>query len=104
MNEKRFCKFFFLFSILTLVVILFNWAFDIRELGTNIISSVILAKPWYFENGTIWAIKGETKPKLYPEDDDGDRILDQLMYIPQDYEGKITNLDPIGFSRYSSKS
>lgn len=46
---------------------------------------------WFFEEGTVWPTKydplsNQKKPKIWPHEAPGqDRIVDQLMYIPPDY-------------------
>lgn len=39
--------------------------------------------PWYFKNGTIRPKPGQINA-IWPKDDPGDRILNQLMYVPME--------------------
>lgn len=45
-------------------------------------------KAWFFKGGTEYPenIKGHLR--LFPEQHEGDRIEEQLMYIPEEYQGK----------------
>lgn len=45
-------------------------------------------KPWFLSGGTEYPTNFQGTPKLFPDEDDGDRIAEQLMYVPEDYEGK----------------
>ncbi|KAF5291716.1 hypothetical protein FQR65_LT11409 [Abscondita terminalis] len=44
-------------------------------------------KPWYFYGGTDFPDMSKRDLNLFPDQADGDRILEQLMYIPENYEG-----------------
>ncbi|XP_060517098.1 glycoprotein 3-alpha-L-fucosyltransferase A-like isoform X2 [Cylas formicarius] len=44
-------------------------------------------KPWYLTDGTMLPVKTKGPVRLFPDQADGDRIIDQLMYIPEDYQG-----------------
>lgn len=43
---------------------------------------------WYFSGGTEFPEKTPGPHKLFPYNDPGDRVLEQLMYLPDDFEGK----------------
>lgn len=44
-------------------------------------------KPWFFRGGTKWPKPDKKhKIKLFPHQDSGDRIGNQLMYLPPNYE------------------
>lgn len=45
------------------------------------------AKHWYLTGGNVYPSNFKGTPRLFPEQDNGDRISDQLMYVPEDYEG-----------------
>ncbi|KAF2900249.1 hypothetical protein ILUMI_05933 [Ignelater luminosus] len=42
-------------------------------------------KPWYFKSGTAFPHPINGTPKLFPEQMGGDRITEQLMYLPGNY-------------------
>lgn len=42
---------------------------------------------WYLCGGTEFPEKTPGPHKIFPEDDPGDRVLEQLMYLPDNYEG-----------------
>ncbi|XP_022913644.1 glycoprotein 3-alpha-L-fucosyltransferase A [Onthophagus taurus] len=44
-------------------------------------------KLWFFKNGDVYPRKSVGLSTLFPNESPGDRIVDQLMYIPDDYEG-----------------
>lgn len=46
-------------------------------------------KNWYFSGGTIYPSKTKGPLKLFPDQDAGTRIEEQLMYLPEDYDGKF---------------
>lgn len=41
--------------------------------------------PWYFKHGTLFPSPSKKKPELFPEQMEGDRIIEQLMYVPPNY-------------------
>lgn len=45
-------------------------------------------KPWFMKDGKVYPTSNRGPPRLFPDQADGDRIVDQLMYIPDDYQGK----------------
>lgn len=45
-------------------------------------------KLWFFEGGTLFPTANKGLPRLFPDQMDGDRIVEQLMYVPEDYQGK----------------
>lgn len=45
-------------------------------------------KPWFMKDGTDYPTNYKGPPRLFPDQADGDRIVDQLMYVPEDYQGK----------------
>lgn len=47
-------------------------------------------RPYYLTGGTLYPTKSKGPARLFPEQADGDRIVDQLMYVPEDYQGKKT--------------
>lgn len=47
-----------------------------------------LPKPWFLSSGTEYPTNFQGVAKLFPDEDDGDRIVEQLMYVPEDYQGK----------------
>lgn len=47
-----------------------------------------LGKPWFMKDGKVYPTPNKGPPRLFPDQADGDRIVDQLMYIPEDYQGK----------------
>lgn len=47
-----------------------------------------LPKNWYLNGGTILPKKSHDSTRLLPDQSNGgDRITEQLMYVPEDYEG-----------------
>uniref|UniRef100_A0AAR5PHD8 Fucosyltransferase N-terminal domain-containing protein n=1 Tax=Dendroctonus ponderosae TaxID=77166 RepID=A0AAR5PHD8_DENPD len=44
-------------------------------------------KPFFLRGGTRYPSKSKGPVRLFPEQADGDRVVDQLMYVPEDYEG-----------------
>lgn len=46
-----------------------------------------ISKFWFFDGGTQFPENARGTPKLFPDEAVGDRILDQLMYVPEDYQG-----------------
>lgn len=46
-------------------------------------------RPYYLIGGTLYPTKSKGPARLFPEQADGDRIVDQLMYVPEDYQGKL---------------
>ena len=46
-------------------------------------------KAWFFSEGTLYPRNSEEMPPLFPEEDPGDRVVEQLMYVPSDYQGKV---------------
>lgn len=59
-----------------------------------------LSKPWFLSGGTEYPTNFEGTPKLFPDEDDGDRIVEQLMYVPEDYQGKKSLHTSINPSNY----
>ncbi|KAG5890575.1 hypothetical protein JTB14_012703 [Gonioctena quinquepunctata] len=47
-------------------------------------------KPWFMTGGTEYPGNYKGPPRLFPDQADGDRIVDQLMYLPEDYQGYDT--------------
>nr|CAI5842106.1 unnamed protein product [Callosobruchus analis] len=47
-------------------------------------------KPWFMTGGTDYPTNYKGPPRLFPDEADGDRIVDQLMYVPEDYQGYDT--------------
>ncbi|CAG9768581.1 unnamed protein product [Ceutorhynchus assimilis] len=47
-------------------------------------------KAYFFTGGTLYPTKTKGPARLFPEQADGDRIVDQLMYVPEDYQGYDT--------------
>ncbi|XP_050302319.1 glycoprotein 3-alpha-L-fucosyltransferase A-like [Anthonomus grandis grandis] len=45
-----------------------------------------LEKPFFLSGGTLYPSKTKGPARLFPEQADGDRIVDQLMYVPEDYQ------------------
>lgn len=39
------------------------------------------------KDGKVYPTPNKGPPRLFPDQADGDRIADQLMYIPDDYQG-----------------
>ncbi|XP_030763324.1 glycoprotein 3-alpha-L-fucosyltransferase A-like [Sitophilus oryzae] len=64
-------------------------------------------RPWFLPDGTIYPTKSKGPPRLFPDQADGDRIYDQLMYMPDDYQGydspEKTILLYNGFSGWGQK-
>lgn len=50
-----------------------------------------LLKPWFLSGGTEYPSNFQGIPKLFPDEDDGDRIVEQLMYVPENYQGIYNN-------------
>jgi glycoprotein 3-alpha-L-fucosyltransferase len=46
-----------------------------------------LEKLWFFQGGTLFPTASKGLPRLFPDQVDGDRVIDQLMYVPEDYQG-----------------
>lgn len=46
-------------------------------------------KAWYFSGGTEFPTSSKGISNLFPDQSDGDRVADQLMYVPQTYEGNF---------------
>lgn len=45
-------------------------------------------KLWFFQRGSrLPSQHSNGLPTLFPDQSDGDRIIDQLMYVPEDYQG-----------------
>ncbi|XP_074039634.1 glycoprotein 3-alpha-L-fucosyltransferase A [Leptinotarsa decemlineata] len=44
-------------------------------------------KPWFMKDGTELPEKHKGPLRLFPDQASGDRIVDQLMYVPEDYQG-----------------
>nr|CAH7741261.1 unnamed protein product [Callosobruchus chinensis] len=47
-------------------------------------------KPWFMTGGTDYPTNYKGPPRLFPDEADGDRVVDQLMYVPEDYQGYDT--------------
>ncbi|CAG9858493.1 unnamed protein product [Phyllotreta striolata] len=47
-------------------------------------------KPWFMTGGTEFPGNYKGPPRLFPDQADGDRIVEQLMYVPEDYQGYDT--------------
>lgn len=45
------------------------------------------SRPWFFYDGNILPERTDKQPALFPDENSGDRIIEQLMYIPEDYQG-----------------
>lgn len=45
-------------------------------------------KLWFMSGGTEYPTNYKGPPRLFPDQADGDRVVDQLMYVPEDYQGK----------------
>lgn len=50
----------------------------------------VLDRPWYMKHGNAYPEVQQSESKLFPDQVDAasDRIIEQLMYMPSDYEGK----------------
>ncbi|KAF2900250.1 hypothetical protein ILUMI_05934 [Ignelater luminosus] len=48
-------------------------------------------KPWYFKNGAAFPHPSNETPRLFPEQMEGDRITEQLMYLPENYSDANTS-------------
>ncbi|XP_056644935.1 glycoprotein 3-alpha-L-fucosyltransferase A-like [Diorhabda sublineata] len=44
-------------------------------------------KPWFMKGGTDFPGNNRGPLRLFPDQADGDRIVEQLMYVPEDYQG-----------------
>ncbi|KAF2887230.1 hypothetical protein ILUMI_18943, partial [Ignelater luminosus] len=44
-------------------------------------------RPWYFSEGTEFPRAFKGLPNLFPGQTEGDRVIEQLMYVPEDYKG-----------------
>lgn len=44
-------------------------------------------KAWFLKDGQVYPTPNKGPVRLFPDQADGDRIVDQLMYIPEDYQG-----------------
>ncbi|KAL1512977.1 hypothetical protein ABEB36_002472 [Hypothenemus hampei] len=44
-------------------------------------------RPFFLSGGTYYPSKTKGPTRLFPEQADGDRIVDQLLYVPEDYQG-----------------
>uniref|UniRef100_V5G3Y4 Glycoprotein 3-alpha-L-fucosyltransferase A n=1 Tax=Anoplophora glabripennis TaxID=217634 RepID=V5G3Y4_ANOGL len=47
-------------------------------------------RPWFMAGGTEYPTNYKGPPRLFPDQADGDRVVDQLMYVPEDYQGYDT--------------
>lgn len=57
--------------------------------NTNVVDNDLPKKNWYLNGGTILPKKSYDSTRLLPDIiNGGDRITEQLMYVPEDYEGK----------------
>ncbi|XP_076351643.1 glycoprotein 3-alpha-L-fucosyltransferase A-like [Tachypleus tridentatus] len=62
--------------------------------------SAVMEKLWFMKNGVKWPVEtnhpGATysPPKIWPHEEDGDRIENQLMYIPTDYASLKNSSNP----------
>lgn len=45
-----------------------------------------IEKAWFFRGGTEYPSNGHGHPRLFPDQFEGDRIVEQLMYVPEDYQ------------------
>lgn len=45
-------------------------------------------KLWFMTGGSEYPTNYKGPPRLFPDQADGDRVVDQLMYVPEDYLGK----------------
>lgn len=45
-------------------------------------------KPFFLRGGSRYPSKSKGPARLFPEQADGDRVVDQLMYVPEDYQGE----------------
>ncbi|RZF32646.1 hypothetical protein LSTR_LSTR004074 [Laodelphax striatellus] len=78
--------------------------FNFSSNSTTALKKKVEERPWYLTNGTRWpndtnldTITGRRDAKLWPnEDKEGDRILDQLMFVPPD-NGKPLPMKTIRF-------
>lgn len=46
-------------------------------------------KAWFFTGGDVYPERTDNRPALFPEESSDDRIIEQLMYVPEDYQGII---------------
>ncbi|XP_074039636.1 glycoprotein 3-alpha-L-fucosyltransferase A isoform X2 [Leptinotarsa decemlineata] len=44
-------------------------------------------KPWFMTGGSEFPGEHKGPSRLFPDQADGDRVVDQLMYVPEDYQG-----------------
>lgn len=49
-------------------------------------------KLWFLAGGTEYPGNHKGPPRLFPDQADGDRVVDQLMYVPETYQGKYGKL------------
>ncbi|XP_066255401.1 glycoprotein 3-alpha-L-fucosyltransferase A-like [Euwallacea similis] len=47
-------------------------------------------RPYFLTGGSVLPSKSKGPARLFPEQADGDRVVDQLMYVPEDYQGYDT--------------
>ncbi|KAK9719064.1 Glycosyltransferase family 10 (fucosyltransferase) C-term [Popillia japonica] len=66
------------------------------------------SRPWFFYDGNILPERTDKQPALFPDENSGDRIIEQLMYIPEDYQGYDTQEKVIltynGLNQWGQKS
>lgn len=58
----------------------------VKEIPTEVPRD--LTKAWFFREGTQFPDNFRGMPKLFPDENDGDRVVEQLMYVPHNYQGK----------------
>lgn len=46
-------------------------------------------REWFFNDGNVYPEKADKEPVLFPEQSSGDRVVEQLTYVPEDYQGII---------------
>ncbi|KAI4465622.1 alpha- 13 -fucosyltransferase [Holotrichia oblita] len=49
-----------------------------------------ISRAWFFYDGKVLPEIPQKQPALFPDENSGDRIIEQLMYIPEDYQGYDT--------------
>ncbi|GJQ69868.1 hypothetical protein Trydic_g22415 [Trypoxylus dichotomus] len=65
-------------------------------------------RAWFFSDGNVYPERADVTPPLFPDESSGDRIVEQLMYVPENYQGYDTQEKVIlaynGLNQWGQKS
>ncbi|CAG9813908.1 unnamed protein product [Phaedon cochleariae] len=67
-----------------------QYAAEKRERAESGDSGRPAGRPWFMRGGTEFPEKHRGPLRLFPDQADGDRVVEQLMYVPEDYQGYDT--------------